>query len=85
MHTLEEIYDYYQAVVYEREILVGAFERLVSALGVRAALDCARGTGLPSIDLRSRGFDVDCRGCVLSPRGVRADRTRNASVVSVRG
>lgn len=60
MRTLEEVYDYYQAAVYDRALLVGSIERHIVASGSKRVLDCACGTGLPSIDLRERGYEIDC-------------------------
>jgi SAM-dependent methyltransferase len=60
MPTLEEVFDYYQAVIYDREKLADAIGKLLLSTQSRLVLDCACGTGLPAIDLRARGFRIDC-------------------------
>jgi SAM-dependent methyltransferase len=60
LRTFAEIFDYYQATIYEREMLTETIAELLSRTRSRLVLDCACGTGMPAIDLRARGFSVDC-------------------------
>lgn len=60
MATLAEVYDYYEAAVYDRERLAGGILALLRREGAETVLDCACGTGLPALDLRARGVAVDC-------------------------
>lgn len=58
--SFAEVCDYYQAVVYDRTLLVDEIARLLPASDGARILDCACGTGLPAIDLRGGGFDIAC-------------------------
>lgn len=58
--SFAETYDYYQAAVYDRVTLVDAIVEQITARRCRRLLDCSCGTGLPALDLRSRGFVVEC-------------------------
>src|SRR4051794_11664844 len=58
--SFAELFDFYQSVVYDRELLVDGISELLVGLKSRRILDCACGTGLPALDLRERGFNVDC-------------------------
>lgn len=58
--SFAEVCDYYQAVVYNRILLVDEIARLLPTSDGAKILDCACGTGLPAIDLRARGFDITC-------------------------
>lgn len=60
MRTIAEIFDYYQAAIYKRDILTDTITELLLKTRSTLVLDCACGTGLPAIDLRARGFSVDC-------------------------
>ena len=60
MRTFQEVFDYYQAVIYQRDTLTDAVAKLLRATRSARILDCACGTGLPALDLRARGFNVDC-------------------------
>ena len=58
--SLEEIFDFYQAAIYDRPALVQSFVRIIDAMGASRILDCACGTGLPALDLRGKGYAIDC-------------------------
>ena len=61
MRSFQEVYDYYQAVVYpQREKLVSSLETQLGLSKETRILDCACGTGLPALDLRRLGYRVDC-------------------------
>lgn len=60
LRTFAEIFDYYQAAIYEREMLTETIAGLLARTRSKRVLDCACGTGLPAIDLRARGFSIDC-------------------------
>jgi SAM-dependent methyltransferase len=60
VYTLEDVFDYYQAVIYDRDVLADAVGKLLLMTQSALVLDCACGTGLPAIDLRARGFRIDC-------------------------
>jgi SAM-dependent methyltransferase len=47
-------------VVYDRSLLADSFANLLDGLRPRTVLDCACGTGLPALDLRARGYSIDC-------------------------
>jgi SAM-dependent methyltransferase len=58
--TFAEAFDYYQAAVYDREVLSEAVAELVVRRKCSSVFDCSCGTGLPALDLRARGFSVEC-------------------------
>lgn len=58
--SFAEVCDYYQAVVYDRTLIVDQIAQLLPTRDGATILDCACGTGLPAIDLRGRGFNITC-------------------------
>lgn len=58
--NFSEVYDYYQAAVYERDVLADAVLELLTLHSCATVLDAACGTGLPALDLRARGVSVEC-------------------------
>jgi predicted TPR repeat methyltransferase len=55
-----EVFDYFQVAIYDRAVLAEPVTVLLRDAQSRHVLDCACGTGLPAIDLRAMGFDIDC-------------------------
>jgi hypothetical protein len=58
--SFAQAFDYYQAAVYQRDVLASSVAALASRLGAVTVLDCACGTGLPGIDLRATGVSAEC-------------------------
>jgi DNA-binding transcriptional regulator YhcF (GntR family) len=59
--SFAEMFDYYQAAVYPgRQVLAESIAALIASTGSRRVLDCACGTGLAGVDLRSLGVELTC-------------------------
>lgn len=53
-------FDFYLQLMYDDRSLTDEMERLLTGLGVERILDCAAGSGVPSIGLRQSGIPVVC-------------------------
>lgn len=53
-------FDFYLQVMYDARSLTNDLGRLLRGLGVQRILDCAAGSGIPSIGLRQMGLPVTC-------------------------
>lgn len=59
MRAFAEVFDYYQAPLYNRDALAASVASLIRDVAAGTVLDCACGTGLPAIDLRALGIAVE--------------------------
>ena len=45
---------------YDKDLLTVSLAKLIDSLSIETILDCAAGTGFPSLNLRKLGYNVDC-------------------------